>query len=332
MDSGSLEQVSSKSAELDRQRSTDKNISQDFEEVGRSRWFYSLIVSNFLVIIGIAWTINNYKEGHAFGNRGSLLNWIALLLPYVILLIFVWMVIGRRLAEGESGRLILVTIIFVLIGIFTQIIPIGEVGEFIAYETNDTVSNTTTFTPTTLNGSGLDPTNETTPQPLVDVNLGENVATLEEAINHWFLVVGPFVIFAALLLFYYSIRKETKLSGDLASDYQDYESVTYKPLPERNLDVVRLYSSTRNLLANEGVKDTSATTPTEFANKTSETIPDDNQFSNLTDVFELARFSEHEVTEEELKDAQSHAEEIEKKIVKKPANAFDNEKGDDSDG
>ncbi|MHA1911899.1 MAG: DUF4129 domain-containing protein [Candidatus Kariarchaeaceae archaeon] len=332
MDSGSIERISSKSSELDRQRSTETNLPPDLDGEGRSKWFYSLIISNFFVIIGIAWTINNYKEGHDFGNRGSFVNWVALLLPYIILLVIIWMVIGRRLAEGESGRLILVTIVFVLIGIFTRIIPMSEVGEFIAYSTNDTTSNTTTFTPTTLNGTGLDPTNQTTPEPYVDVSLGDNVATLEDAINQWFMVVGPFILFAALLLFYYSIKKETKFLTPLDSDGQDGEILPYKPLPERNLDVVRLYSTTRNLLANEGVEDTSATTPTEFVNKAGKSVLDDNQFSDLTDVFELARFSDHEVTEKELKIAQLNVEKIEKKVVKKPSIEIDETTGDDSNG
>jgi hypothetical protein len=334
MESGSIERISSKSAELDRQRSADLNISQDYDEAGRSRWFYTLVTSNFLVVVGIAWTINNYKEGHDFSSRGSLINWIALLLPYVILLIFVWMVIGRRLAEGESGRLILVTVVFVLIGIFTRIIPLGEFTEFVAYvpETNETISNTTTYTPTILNGTGLDPTNSTAPQLFVDVELGDDVATLEEAINQWFLIVGPLILLAALLLFYYSIKKEAKTSVPIYSDGQDRDRLPHKDLPERNIDVVKLYSSTRNLITNEGVKDTLATTPTEFASIAVEDVPVDNNLSELTDVFERARFSDHKVTKEELKDAQSYVEKIEKEIVKKSDTELDEITGDDSYG
>ena len=330
METGSIEQISSKTAELDRQRSADLAKPPDDEDV-RSRWFYTLIVSNFMVVIGIAWTINNYKEGHNFGDRGSLINWIALLLPYVILLIFVWMVIGRRLAEGESGRLILVTAFFVLIAIFTKIIPLGEFQEFIAYSANDTTSNITT-TPTILNGTGLDPTNDSSSNPIADIDLGKDVATLEEAINKWFMIFGPLIIFAALLLFYYSIKKEGKTSVSLYSELQDEDDLPHKALSERNLDVVKLYSSTRTKLATEGAKDTLATTPTEFATKAVEDIPVDENLSELTDVFELARFSEHSVTKEELKNARSYVENIEKEIAKKATKEPDDLTGDDSHG
>ncbi|MHA2053289.1 MAG: DUF4129 domain-containing protein [Candidatus Hodarchaeales archaeon] len=188
----------------------------------------------------------------------------------------------------------LVTFSIILITFMAIPLPDPLNDSFLSNNTSVTITGPIMDTTTSLNTDPNNPTStSTSTTPSVDVSF---LGSFLEITRTAFLFL---VVFLPLIIIYLQQRRSKNIQeeqGDDESDLLDQDEKTYSART-----ILECYYQASNRLEEMGADDSESITPSEFSDDViDKEIMISKDMENLTSIFEEAKFSDHEMTNEQV--------------------------------
>jgi hypothetical protein len=270
---------------------------------------------------------SDFFTGLPSADSDNLLTKIALYVPFVTLGLVILLYVFRLLfSEGSWTRFILPLVLAIVIGM-----GYGLLVDFLREripEIPTYISPTTTFTDPT----STEPYNETTTGTETDTNItytqpspsngtdgngGIFTGVEPRVISNILLgVSGVFIVIAVVFIGIDFFRKRDDEFHEQILDKERRWMPTATSTDHRKR-VIRAYHKASYKLIDHGAKSDRSMTPGEFEEKTTDRFElQDKSLVDLTDLYEEARFSEHELGEKQSTKAEKSFEKISKHLEK----------------
>ncbi|MGC9777937.1 MAG: DUF4129 domain-containing protein [Candidatus Heimdallarchaeota archaeon] len=263
---------------------------------------------------------SDYFTGLPRSDSNNIFTRIALYMPFATLgLVLLFYLFRLVFSEGSWTRFIVPLVLAVIIGF-----GYGYLVNFLReltpkIEPTTTPTNTTSPDPTTDNQTSISPTgNQTGPLPTSSPDTGGGFTGLNKPVISTVLLVisGVFIIVAVVFVGIDFFRKR----GDefheqiLDSDKRWLPTATATDHRKR---VIRAYHKASYDLIDHGAKSERNMTPGDFEKSTKEKfdLPDES-LEDLTDLYEEARYSEHEISAKNSDKAEIYLDSITTNIRK----------------
>ncbi|HUT79910.1 MAG TPA: DUF4129 domain-containing protein [Candidatus Bathyarchaeia archaeon] len=262
----------------------------------------------------------DYFSGLPAAASNNIFTKISLFLPYSALLLIILFYVFRLLfSEGSWTRFLAPLFLSLIIGLgfgFLARYIRNNMPEFLP-DTLDPISTTSSNVtgtdtapslptePTTPPGTGTDPSPVSSDNPEPPTRIISMVLLV---------VAGVFIIVAIVFIGIDFFRRRDDEFHERILDKDKRWIPTATSSDHRKL-VIRAYHKTSYELIDRGAKSERSMTPGEFEQSAEEKFPiTEEKISDLTDLYEEARFSEHEITPEDSQKAEEYYDSISSEI------------------
>ncbi len=263
---------------------------------------------------------SDYFVGLPQASSANIFTQIALYIPFIALAsVILFYVFRLLLTEGNWTRFIVPLILAIIVGVgaallfdylrdllaFTDPIPSGGTPSV-------TIENTSSISPVSPSG----PTNSSSAPGSPD-GPGILPPSLNKPISIILLVVSAiFILLAVGFVMFDFIKKRDDEFHDRIID----KNVRWLPKAsetDHRKRVIRAYHKTSYDLIDHGAQSERSMTPGEFEQSVTEklAVPEE-PIEELTDLYEMARFSDHEINSEMSKEAEKHFDSISQDLRK----------------
>ncbi|MBN1328875.1 MAG: DUF4129 domain-containing protein [Candidatus Heimdallarchaeota archaeon] len=260
---------------------------------------------------------SDYFSGLPAASSSNIFTKISLFLPYsALLLVLLFYVFRLLFSEGSWTRFLVPLIISLIIGV-----GYGFLARYIRNnmpdfepDTPDPVSTTTT----NVTGTDTVPTLPTEPTS----NITHGNITIPTTNNDFtgiptrivsivlLVIAGVFIFIAVIFIGIDFFRRRDDEFHERILD-KDKRWMPAAASTDHRKRVIRAYHKTSYELIDRGAKSERGMTPGEFEKSVEEKFPvTDEKLSTLTNLYEEARFSEHEITSEDSQKAEEYYESI----------------------
>ena len=288
---------------------------------------------------------SDYFTGLPSAKSNNLSTRIALYIPFVALGLIIVLFVGRVFfAQGKGGvSYIFPLVLAIIIGLGYGLLVDLLRENIPRFEPTPTPTETPTG-PTATNTTGIPsnvtstPTgNQTIPFPSSNTTNGGNggfFGVPPEIISNVLLAgSGVFLIIAIIAIGRDFFKKRDDEFHEQILD-KDRRWLPSASATDHRKRVIRAYHKTSYDLIDRGAKSERSMTPGDFEESVEERfeLPNDSM-EKLTDLYEEARFSEHEMREKESKKAEKYYNKITKKArkeEKKSAKSIEGQSSEDS--
>jgi len=262
---------------------------------------------------------SDYFTGMPNATSDNVFTKIALYIPFITLGLVVLFYIFRLLfADGSWTKFLVPLVLAAIIGVGygflldylrdlsldTNLTPTGTPGTSGIPTSPDPTTGNVTTTP--------NPTNTTTGGPVGGWDdFGKTPVSIALLVisGLFVLVTVGFVVFD-----FYKKRDEEFHEDSIDKDVRWLPKAKAKDHRKR---VIRAYHKTSYKLIDHGAKSAKDMTPGEFEKETKEKLElKDKSLDELTDLYEEARYSEHEISSKKSEKAEKHFDSIEKELKK----------------
>ncbi|HUU79552.1 MAG TPA: DUF4129 domain-containing protein [candidate division Zixibacteria bacterium] len=249
----------------------------------------------------------DYFTGMPTANSTNFFTKVALYAPFVALgLVVLFYVFRLLLTEGSWTRFLVPLLLAIIIGV-----GVGYLFEFLRTVVPDPAPNTNTIVTTDTNGSAI--TSPITSPGGNDTNGGGTgvspfIPPIEKKpVSIALLVVsGIFILLmiSFVMIDFFRKREEEYHEQIIQKDVRWLPKATEADHRKR---VIRAYHKASYDIIDHGVKSDRSMTPGEFEDVAKEKfeLPDDS-IDSLTDLYEEARFSEHEIESDKSEKAEKY--------------------------
>ncbi|MHA1124209.1 MAG: DUF4129 domain-containing protein [Candidatus Heimdallarchaeota archaeon] len=261
---------------------------------------------------------SDYFTGLPNATSDNVFTKIALYIPFVTLGLVILFYIFRLLfADGSWTKFLVPLALAAIIGVgyglllnYLRQLAIQNSGLPTGTDPPNTSDIPTTPDPTPGNETTPDPSNTTLPSGGVGFNFGQTPISIALLIisGVFVLVTVAFVVFD-----FYKKRDE-----EYHEDTKDVDA-RWLPKAERKdhrKRVIRAYHKASYKLIDHGAKSAKDMTPGEFEKASKYKLElKDESLDELTDLYEEARYSEHEISLRKSENAEKHLDSIEKELT-----------------
>ena len=244
---------------------------------------------------------------------------IALYAPFAALgLVVLFYVIQLLLTEGSWTRFLLPLFLSIIIGVgvgylfefLRDVVPEPEITD-ITVETN--LTNTTSEIP-----SSLPPVNSSDPSNGGGGGVSPIIQPIEKRpVSIALLVISSIFILVMIgfVMFDFFRKRDEEYHEQIVQ--KDVRWLPKASETDHRKRVIRAYHKASYDLIDHGVKSERSMTPGEFEFAAKTQFEDaEEPFTDLTDLYEEARFSEHEIKQEKSKEAEKRLNELSTKLKK----------------
>ncbi|NHJ86507.1 MAG: DUF4129 domain-containing protein [Asgard group archaeon] len=261
---------------------------------------------------------SDHFTGLPSSSSNNIFTKISLYLPYAaILLVLIFYIFRLLFSEGNWTRFLVPLLISLVIGLgygFLARYIRNNMPEFVPdtldpYSSISTNVTGTDTAPTLPSEPSSDPTsgNNGTSNIPVDGFTGIPPKVISVALLG---VAGVFIIVAVIFIGIDFFRRRDDEFHERIID-KDKRWIPTATSSDHRKRVIRAYHKASYDLIDRGVKSERSMTPGEFEKSTEEKFPDtDEKITSLTDLYEEARFSEHEINSEDSEKAEEYCNSI----------------------
>ncbi|NHJ31293.1 MAG: DUF4129 domain-containing protein [Asgard group archaeon] len=273
---------------------------------------------------------SDFFTGLPSADSNSIITKIALYVPYIALGIIIILYIGRIFfAQGKGGmNYIIPLLIAMVIGLGYGLL-VDFLRETIP-EINPDLQSPTSETPTSFTGTNnyTIPTNQTTPSdnqsfsfptPSNNTNGPGGIFTGVPPRVVSNILLGVSSVFILVAVIFIGIDFFRKRDDEFHERIIDKEKrwMPSASTTDHRKRVIRAYHKASYDLIDHGAKSEKSMTPGEFEEAADDRFEfKDKSLEDLTDLYEEARFSDHELSEKESTKAEKSFEKISKKLKK----------------
>ena len=260
---------------------------------------------------------SDYFTGLPNSTSDNVFTKIALYIPFVTLGLVVLFYVFRLLfSDGSWTKLLIPLMLAAVIGVGYGLL-LDYLRDITLNNSNLPSSGTPSTssipytTTTTGNGTTINPSNSTTQNIGIGFGFGRTPVSIALLV-----ISGLFVLVTVgfVIVDFYKKRDE--------EFYEETKDQNVRWLPKAQTKdhrkrVIRAYHKASYKLIDHGAKSAKDMTPGEFEVSTKEKLKlKDDTLDELTDLYEEARYSEHEISSKKSQDAEKHYDSIEEEITK----------------